>query len=370
MRNPTAAEPFRAIAEISGDVAWIVDCATLLPTYLSPAVEHMLGYRVDEALAQYHDNAADQPLQPLWAGLSERLYRFAHGDASRLRLLREFDLPHKNGALVPIEVISTLLLDEAGKAVSVAGIIRDLSARREHEAGQHRFASMLNHEFRTPLSTIDGAIQRLEVTGANADSATRERYRKIGNAVDRLIGMLDEYLSPDRLQSINRKPQASAVKPASLLIQAEQAVTGAGLNARVELGDLPATLRCEPQGLKLALKVLVDNAIQYSPTGADIDLTARRADGGVEFVVRDYGGGVPPAEREHIFGKTYRGSNAGVRPGSGLGLYMARAVVEVHGGSVTLVPVTGAGAAFRMWLPVVEKLAKNLAHGGPNSDNS
>ncbi len=88
---------------------------------------------------------------------------------------------------------------------------------------------MLNHEFRTPLSTIDGAIQRLEATGAGADEATRARYRKIQGAVDRLIEMLDEYLSPDRMQAIGQKPKAHTVAPLTLLEEAAgNAAAGAG----------------------------------------------------------------------------------------------------------------------------------------------
>jgi hypothetical protein len=85
--------------------------------------------------------------------------------------------------------------------------VRDLSARRERERQQKRFASMLSHEFRTPLSTIDGAVQRLEMTGAHHDEGTRKRYRKIQAAVDRMLAMLDEYLSPDRMASIGRTRQ-------------------------------------------------------------------------------------------------------------------------------------------------------------------
>ena len=66
-----------------------------------------------------------------------------------------------------------------------------------------------------------------------------------------------------------------------------------------------------------------------------IELSGAAADGGIELLVRDKGDGVPTAELPRIFDKFYRGSNAGARPGSGLGLYMARSVVEVHGGSLT-----------------------------------
>ncbi len=363
-----SAEQFRVIAEIGGDVAWIVDCATCAPTYISPAIEQLLGYGVDDFRRQMRERKAG-PLAALCAGLPQRLARLAAGDLSRLRLVRQFEQPHRDGRLVPIEIISSVLIDGAGQPASLVGIVRDLGARREHEAGQRRFASMLNHEFRTPLSSIDGAIQRLEVTGANADQPTRDRYRRISNAVERMIGMLDQYLSPDRIEAIGARRPADRIDPRTLLEEGALLARAAGREATVAAGDLPTELRCEPQGLRLALKVLVDNALQYGASGA-IELSGRRLDGGVELAVCDHGAGVPPAELEQIFGKSYRGSNAGARPGSGLGLYMARSVVEVHGGTLIARNVAQQGAEFRIWLPVRDVLGKDVASGGHSSDNS
>lgn len=364
-------EPFRVIAELSGDIAWMVDCATGLPGYISPAVEQLLGYGVDEFRRQLSGAAsANAPLARLCGGLPARLARFAAGDLSRLRLVRQYDQPRRDGQLVPIEVISSLLLDPAGRPVSLVGILRDLSARREHEAGQRRFASMLNHEFRTPLSSIDGAVQRLVSTGVNADQPTRERYRRIGAAVDRLIGMLDEYLSPDRIGQIGERRPADRIDPRQLLGEGAGLVRATGRQATLDVGDLPASLRCEPQGLRLVLKVLVDNALQYGPADAPIVLSGRRVDGGLELLVRDHGEGVPAADAPYIFDKSWRGSNTGQRPGSGLGLYMARSVVESHGGILALRAAPPHGAELRVWLPLRESLGKNVASTGHNSDNS
>jgi signal transduction histidine kinase len=210
---------------------------------------------------------------------------------------------------------------------------------------------MLNHEFRTPLSTIDGAIQRLEVTGVNADEPTRQRYRKISGAVDRMIGMLDQYLSPDRLEQIGYKPRANTVEPRQLLDEAAQQVRAAGAAVQLDAGALPASLRCQPDGLRMALKVLVDNALQYAPAGTPVVLSGALVDGGVAFAVRDQGPGVPVDEVPLIFGKAYRASNA-QGSGSGLGLYMARSVIEVHGGAITMRNVDTGGAEFCIWLPL------------------
>lgn len=364
------AEQFRAIAELRGEVAFIVDCATGLPSYISPSVEILLGYTPLDFQRQLSGARVGGPLAELCGSLRERLRRFAEGDRSRIRLTRAFDQEHADGRVVPVEVVSTLLLDADGVPYSLVGTMRDVSPQRDYEAAQRRFASMLNHEFRTPLSTIDGAIQRLEVVHAHADDATRQRYRKIGAAVDRLIGMLDEYLSPDRLESIGGKRRPDSVEPRRLLEEGAETARNAGRIASVDAANLPPEIRCAPDGLRLAIKVLVENAIQYSGQDAVIAISGRRADGGIELVVRDAGEGVPQAEMVQIFDKFYRGSNAGDRPGSGLGLYMARSVVDVHGGTLSVRNLDPHGAEFRLWLPTSDRTGKKVAPSGTSSDNS
>jgi PAS domain S-box-containing protein len=361
---------YRAIAEIDGDVAWIIDCARELPLYMSPAVEQLLGYTADE-FGQHLSGAAAQPaLAALCAGLPQRLQRFAAGDQSRLRVVRQFELEHKQGRPVVLEAVSVLLCDNSGQAHAIAGVLRDIGPQRALEAAQRRFASMLNHEFRTPLSTIDGAIQLLEVTGAGADEATRRRYRKIGDAVERLIGMLDEHLSPDRIAAIGGRRPADSVAPRALLEQGAARLRTAGRPATLELGDLPLALRCAPEGVQLALQVLLDNVLHYAPAGTPVALSGCCADGGIELLVRDFGPGVAPDETDSIFERGYRGRNSGNAPGSGLGLYMARSVLDAQGGSVTMRNVDTQGAEFRIWLPVRNNVVKNLASAGIRRNNS
>jgi PAS domain S-box-containing protein len=362
------ADAFRTIAELGGDLVFILDCASGLPVYFSPHVNDMLGFGVSDVHEQF-TTKQDGPLAPLRAGLQERLQRFAAGDGSRLRVVREFALRRPDGREVPVEVMSTLLLDEAGRARALAGTVRDLSAQRAREREQKRFASMLNHEFRTPLSTIDGAIQRLEATGANADEPTRQRYRKIANATDRLIAMLDDYLSPERMAELGRERQANTVAPRLLLEELVAQARVAGRTVQLEADELPATLRGEPAGLRLALKILLENAVRYTPAGSGLLVLGRRQGHGVELALRDSGPGVPAADLPRIFDKGYRGSNAAGLPGSGLGLYMARSVVEVHGGTLEHHAPPAGGAEFRVWLPAQDALGKGLASGVTSSDN-
>ena len=358
--NTDLSEQFRAIAELEGNVAWVIDCTSGVPSYISPSVLALLGYDMADFVAHFAAGNPDGPLAALCAGLPDRLQRFCSGDRTRQRLVRCFDQRHRDGRIIPIEVVSTILADEYSAPCWVAGTIRDISERQELADRQRKFTSMLNHEFRTPLSTIDGAIQRLEVSGAHADEPTRQRYRKIQLAVDRLIGMMDEHLSPERMAAAGATRPADSASPADLLHEAAALARLAGRDIIVELGPLPAQLRCQPNGLRLALKVLIDNALQYSPVERPVSLSGRYADSGVELLVRDGGDGVPAGELDSIFSKRYRGSNA-VGAGSGLGLYMARSVVEVHGGNITVQNVATYGAQFRIWLPAPAVGIKSVA---------
>ena len=366
---------FRAIAEMGGHIAWSIDCASGRALYVSPLVETVLGYPIADVERQFA--GADGPLAQMCAGLAQRLQRFAAGDTSRLQLVREFDVLDSQGETIPLEITSRFLLDDAGRAAVLVGIARDLTDRRARDKERRRFASMLNHEFRTPLSTIDGAIQRLEATHHHADEATRARYRKIGLATDRLIAMLDDYLSPERMVEIGQRRSADALSPKLVLEEGAALARAAGRHVQITVGQLPATVRCDPAGLRLAMKILVDNAIQFSSGETVIVLggaTVPAAPGSavrenLALSVSSQGAPIPADEAGLIFNKFFRGRNAHGLPGSGLGLYMARSVIEVHGGTIELASEPGqAPTLFKIFLPIRDS-GKQLASPKPSSDN-
>lgn len=352
---------FRTIAELAGDIAFSIDLPARTLRYLSPSFSALLGHEAGALQAALTGGGGHEALGALGLHLA------SGGDiAPGERRVQEVDVRNADGHPVGLQVISTVVRNgDAG--CSLVGLLRDLSAQRAHLADQRRFASMLNHEFRTPLATIDGAIQRLEATAQGADEAVRQRYRKIAVATDRLIAMLDEYLSPDRMAAIGKVRQPHTIAALELLEAGVKQVREAGRDAALEAEELRLGLRGEPEGLRLALKVLVDNALLFSPAGSTVTLGARRSGSGVEFMVRDQGAGVPPRDAAHIFDKGYRGSNAAGLPGSGLGLYMARSIVDVHGGMLRL---GEGGKEFRLWLPALDISGQQqLASSSPSSDN-
>ncbi|BDT56620.1 hypothetical protein MasN3_01140 [Massilia varians] len=352
---------FRTIAELAGDIAFSIDLPAHTLRYLSPAFSALLGHAAGALQAALLGDGTDEALGALGLQLA------AHdGLVPGERRVQEVDVRNADGHPVGLQVIATVVRNEDASR-SLVGLLRDLSAQRAHQADQRRFASMLNHEFRTPLATIDGAIQRLEATTQGVDDAVRQRYRKIAVATDRLIAMLDEYLSPDRMAAIGKVRQPNTIAARDLLDAGVKQLREAGREAVLDAETLTQGLRGEPEGLGLALKVLVDNALLYSPAGSKVTLGARRSGNGVEFTVRDEGTGVPPEDAACIFDKGYRGSNAAGLPGSGLGLYMARSIVDVHGGMLRL---GEDGKEFRLWLPALDiNGQQQLASSSPNSDN-
>ena len=342
-QSQSQAARYRQLLDHSGEVSWMIDCASGELEWLSHAAKTQFGYTLETARALAWDLAQE---------LAPRLDRYESGDLSRKRLVRETELPHADGHTVPVEIESTLMTGADGVPVSVLGVVRDLTERRALADQQKKFASMLSHEFRTPLSTIDGAVQRLEMTGAHHDEATRKRYTKIQNAVDRLLAMLDEYLSPERMASIGRRRQPNEVSPLALLEHAAEQAQSRRAVRVVEQG-LPQWIRCDPAGMRLVLDILLDNAIKYTDDSDEITLVGKKAtEGGIELSVSDPGAGIPADEIGKLFDRGFRGRVADGVPGSGLGLYMARAVVEVHGGTLTVENFTESGKKFRIWLPV------------------
>ncbi len=242
----------------------------------------------------------------------------------------------------------------------------------ESQLEYQRFTAMLSHEFRSPLATIDGVIQGLEMTADDASAATRQRYRKMGRALERLLALVDDYLSPQRMASIGRAPIVNHIAVAALLEGALAQADASRHRITLQIEGAGATLlRCEPDAMRMCLQVLLENAVNYAPPGSLIELIGRLApEGGIEMLVQDDGPGVPPQDAQQVFDKFFRGSNVGAQAGSGLGLYIAKTMIEAQGGTLTVQNRPQGGAAFQIWLPAGIAPGKSLASDASSSDNS
>lgn len=344
-----AEERYRLITDNAVDVIWMYDLAGERFVYVSPSIVQLRGYTVEETLRQGIDEALTPESAARVRGYLEQLMATGKLPADYW----ELEQPCKDGSLIRTETRASAACDAAGRPREIIGVTRDMTEKYKARQEQRQFVATMSHEFRTPLATIDTTAQVLAMS-PEASGEMRARFAKIQRATGRLRLLLDEYLDEDRFESLREGLNPRRVPLAALLEDA--ADSSRMISERHELcvedRGLPATFVCDPDHLRLALRILTDNAVKYAPAGSVVTLRGQPlADGGIEIAVEDQGPGIPVDELPHVFEKFFRGRAAARHPGTGLGLALARRLVELHGGSLSAESREGGGAVFRVRLP-------------------
>jgi two-component system, OmpR family, sensor kinase len=234
---------------------------------------------------------------------------------------------------------------------------------------QRNFVSMASHEFRTPLAIIDGHTQRLISTHdrMTADELV-QRARKVRSMVRRMTQLIDNLIGSARLIDgpIELYYHPGRVELRSLLCD----------SCRLQRELTPDAQIAEPAEEARRLVVygdasllsqlfanLLSNAVKYSPEGGLIEAAARQEDAEVVVSIRDHGIGIPEADRERVFERYYRGSNTSGIGGSGVGLSLVRAIVDLHKGSISLESTEGEGSRFTLRLPAAASEPRSARAG-------
>ena len=263
---------------------------------------------------------------------------------------RAFESPEALHQLETFANQTALAIERA----QLADEARRAEVRAETERMRNSLLSSFSHDLRTPLATIIGASSGLLDGAERLDSATRrDLVRSIHGEASHLDRLVNSLLEMTRLESgavaIRKEPQALDGMLGAALQRLETL-----LRERPVRLDLPADLPLVPIDAVLVEQVflnLLDNAMRYSAAGSPIDVSARVTGLTVVVEVSDRGPGFAPGDEQRAFEKFYRGHSARVR-GVGLGLAICRAIVELHGGSITAENRPGGGATIRFTLPL------------------
>jgi two-component system sensor histidine kinase BaeS len=223
------------------------------------------------------------------------------------------------------------------------------------EKARRRLLANLVHELGRPLGALLSAVQALG-GGADEDIALRRELvkgmeaeiKRMQRLVDELTHLYDQALGPLEL---DRRPTALSSWLTQILATWREAAQNKGVRWQTDLvADLP-TIEIDPDRLAQALENLVSNAVKFTPSGGEVDVSAGAEAGGVWVRVRDSGPGIPLEEQTQVFTPFYRGSVGRRFPqGMGLGLSIAHDLIEAHGGRITLESVPGQGSTFTVHL--------------------
>jgi signal transduction histidine kinase len=218
------------------------------------------------------------------------------------------------------------------------------------------FVSLVSHELRSPLAAVIGAAQTLQERWELLNSAQRESFLTlITDETARLAALVGDVLDTSQIEAGTFSYRFEDVDLARLVEDAIEAARLAQQEVPV-VATVPSSLpaiRGDRARLRQVLGNLIDNAVRYSPEGGAVHVTAGPSDGAVRVDVQDDGPGIPLDQQTRIFEKFGRADLPGVsKPGTGLGLFIARSIAEAHGGSLAVSSEPDAGATFTLTLPV------------------
>lgn len=265
----------------------------------------------------------------------------------------------KDGSEFPVEVSLSPLETESGTLVLSA--IRDGTERNRLDKLKSEFVSTVSHELRTPLTSIRGSLG-LVISGAAGVLPNRAlNLATIAHRnSERLVGLVNDILDIEKMESGHLDFDFQRVELVSLVEQALEAnqAYAASYQVRYHLVPSSATvppIRGDVERLMQVLNNLLSNAAKFSPGGSMIDIRIEPAGEFARISVRDYGPGIRPEFRTRIFQRFAQAdsSDRRNRGGSGLGLSIAKAIVERHGGKIGLLAPEGGGACFWFDLPLL-----------------
>lgn len=308
----------------------------------NPAAERLVGYNRAELLSlRVADVVA---YQPAWT------------DAEWDRFQREgvwtgeIELRHKDGHVVPVEARASRV--ELPDGVVFASVLRDISDRRQIEKMQREFTTLITHELKAPLTSLKGYAQLLQRRRAYDDGAVEVILSRT-NHLERLINDLLDVASTDSGKLSLRRANVDLVTIAGRNVEQARATTSAH-EIRFTAPREAIVGWWDSGRLSQVLQNLLANAIKYSPYGGVIEVAVEASDGAGRVTVSDDGIGIPPGALPHVFERFYRveAVEHSTVQGLGIGLYIARTLVEAHGGQIGAMSSPSQGSTFTVSLPL------------------
>jgi PAS domain S-box-containing protein len=315
----------------------------------NPAAERIFGWREAEVVGHLLPTVpqgAEEEYVRIWDAA------FRGEQITGLEVKRQ----RKDGALLDVSLSTAALRRCSGEVRGVVGILEDITERKRLERTRDEVLRVVAHDLRNPLNTIFLSAELLLELLPEGNATVQRPLDIVRRSVDRANRLIQDLLDSTRLEARQLKVEPVEVDAAALLREAaelHQALAREkSLQLEVEPSPPPPCIRADRNRLLQVLSNLLGNAIRFTPSGGRIAIRAEPGEGCAQFSVSDSGCGIAPEHLPHIFDPFWQG-----RPGAGgagLGLAIARGLVEAHGGRIRVESTVGVGTNFSFTIPLAD----------------
>ncbi|MDP2738454.1 MAG: ATP-binding protein [Pseudorhodobacter sp.] len=350
---------FKTILDLSPDQIYITDPDTLQFLYMNKAGQIALGWTEGQYLKNSLHDMGERFDEALFRKVAESLVQ-GFGQSNTY----ETTGVHQE----PVEVTMQLLhfMDENRWLVL---IVRDITERKNLEKAKDKFVSTVSHELRTPLTSIKGSLGLIKngVVNDNPDKFARLLDIAVVNC-ERLGLLIDDILDMEKLTAGMVKFQIDTVDLSCLVNEAiaanESYATRLGVCYKAIGVDIPVLVNADSNRLMQVMANLMSNAAKFSNEGGQIEVSLSLNGSRARISIMDHGAGIPETARKTIFERFTQVDSSDERKkgGTGLGLNIAKEIVERHGGTIGLTSEIGKGTTFFFELPI--KLAEKKTPDG------
>jgi signal transduction histidine kinase len=246
--------------------------------------------------------------------------------------------------------------DPDGSLVGRVWTLREITADRELDRMRDAFVATVSHELRTPLTSISGFLEMMQEEEQALGESGKQYLDVIRRSTERLHALVEDLLLIAQIEAKRVELELAPVDVVDVATSAVEAQRPAAEEKGVAVevvADHPPTLRADRVRLTQVLDNLVSNAVKFTNAGGNVRVQISGRGDEVELVVADTGIGIPTDEQGQLFSRFFRASTATQHaiPGTGLGLSISRALVEQHGGTISVKSTVGEGTEVTVTIP-------------------
>ncbi|MDP3963764.1 MAG: ATP-binding protein [bacterium] len=350
-----------------GDAVFAVDAQGKI-TLFNDATSQITGFGAKEALGRRYDEVLKFVNEKTKEPETEFIQAALVG--TKTHMPEGVEVIAKSGNPIPVADSASPIVDANGLVVGAVIVFRDITVERELSRAKEEFVYFASHQLRTPLAAIKGYTEMLIAGDAGAiNDKQREYLLEIDGSDARILNLINSLLNVSRIDM-----GVFTIEPESLVLS-EIAKTALGelalktkeknitMHAEFD-ADLPR-INADPKLVGIIFQNLLSNAVKYTSKGGSVSLTIEKRNADAHIAVADTGIGIPKSQQKKIFSRLFRADNARIadHSGTGLGLYIVKAIVEAAGGKIWFESEEQKGTVFHVLLPLSGMKKRDGAKG-------